>query len=571
MKKSSLWQLAANSMHMKINFLTGLFLLISSALFGQQIDQIGKKGGIKLNGGLNVNQVYRTNNSPGTDPYSMVVSGQLGLSMYGLSAPLSFTYSNSEFTSTQPFNQFSLSPSYKWATLHLGWSSTSFSQYSLSGHNYAGVGVDLAPGGKFKISAMYGRLRKELAGDTLLGLDPEYRRMGTGFKASYQLEKGEVGLHVFYASDDTQHSVLGIDSLGVSPMENIVTGTFFSLRPTQKLSIVSEICNSSISLDRRISRANDLGGAATTNHWAVKSDLAYRFSFASLGVGVEYVEPGYKTLGAYYTLNDFVNYTVNFATALLKGKVNLGANAGVRENNLSKESDTDQKDIIQNITLGFTPNEKLNFNLNYSNFYNYTHIQTIFEEENAHTQYELLDTLTFTQINQNLNLSANWKIKDGENSKQSFTTNLNVQKSTQEQSDTPENADSKFVNASMGYMWSLPKKNFSFGLNTNYSRNKASEIISEAYGPVLSMRKSFFGKKMKTRFSVSWNGTYTDGSSTGNVITSRLGTNYTIKKKHRFNFNLAYTQSKRNNRSNNYTTASLGYSYSFSLPKSKDQ
>lgn len=554
---------------MKIKYLTLIFVLIAKSLLAQQLDQIGKKGGVKINGGLNVNQVYRSNTSLGTDPYSMVVSGQMGLSLYGLSAPLSFTWSNSQFTSTQPFNQFTLSPSYKWATLHMGWSSMSFSPYSLSGHSFAGVGVDLNPGEKFKISSMYGRLRKELRGDSLMGIKPQYRRIGTGFKSSYQLERGEVGLHVFYANDDTHHSLGSIDSLGIAPMENLVVGTSFLLRPTQSLSIQTELSNSIVSSDRRISRASDLNGAATNNYWAMKTDLNVRLSLGSVGLGIEYVEPGYQSLGAYYTVNDFINYTINMATALLNGRINLGANIGVRENNLSKESDTDQKDIIQNISLGFSPNEKLNFNLNYSNFYNYTHIQTIFEEEMAHTQYELLDTLTFTQINQNFNLAANWKIKDSENSKQSLNSNVNFQKSTQDQSDTPDKSDSKFINASLGYMWSQPKKNFSMGVNANYSRNEAAQSLGESMGPVLSLRKSFWEKKMTSRLSVSWNGTFTDGNSTGNILTSRLGTNYTFKKKHRFNLNLAYTQSERNSRSNNYITASLGYSYSFDLLKSK--
>jgi hypothetical protein len=556
---------------MKIKYLIFILLLVANSSAAQQLDQIGKKGGLKINGGLNVNQVYRSNVSRGTDPYSMVVSGQLGLSLYGLSAPLSFTWSNSQFTSTQPFNQFTLSPSYKWATFHMGWSSMSFSPYSLSGHSFAGLGVDLAPGDKFKISTMYGRLRKELRGDSLLGIKPQYRRVGTGFKTSYKLERGEVGLHVFYAADDTHHVSGAIDSLGITPMENVVVGTFFTLRPTQSLSIKAEISNSAISNDRRISRATDLNGPASHNHWALKSDFAFRLALGSLGLGVEYVEPGYQSLGAYYTVNDFINYTINMATALLNGRINLGASVGVRENNLSNESDTDQKDIIQNISLSFSPSEKVSFNLNYSNFYNYTHIQTVFEEENAHTQYELMDTLTFTQINQNFNFGASWKIKDSENNKQSLNSNINFQKSAQEQSDTPDNSDSKFINASLGYMWTLPKKNFSLGLNTNYSRNETDQSIGESLGPVLSLRKSFLEKILRTRISLSWNGTYADGNSTGNVMTSRLGANYTLKKKHRFNLNLAYTQSKRKAVSNNYTTATLGYSYSFDLSKSKEK
>ena len=105
-------------------------------------------------------------------------------------------------------------------------------------------------------------------------------------------------------------------------MENFVVGTSFLLRPTQSLSIQTELSNRIVSSDRRISRASDLHGAATTNYWAMKTDLNMRLSFGSFGVGFEYVEPGYQSPGAYYTVNDFINYTIKLATALLNGRIN---------------------------------------------------------------------------------------------------------------------------------------------------------------------------------------------------------------------------------------------------------
>ncbi|TAJ12603.1 hypothetical protein DMA11_11955 [Marinilabiliaceae bacterium JC017] len=544
-----------------------VFLWAVEGVNGQQLDQVGKKGGIKVNGGVNVNQVFRDNVGTGVDPYSIVLSGQLSTSLYGMSIPLSFTWSNSQWTYTQPFNQFSLSPSYKWATLHLGWSSMSFSPYSLSGHTFSGAGVELNPGDKFSFSAMYGRLRKELKGDTIHGYDPQYKRMGTGMKGEYRFKFGEVGMHVFYGGDDTRKPVEQIDSLGITPMENMVLGTTFTLRPYQRLSVRGEFNVSSLSHDRRISRATDWNGPATFRYHAAKSDIAWNTSLGSIGAGMEYVEPGYNTLGAYYTVNDFVNYTVNLATVMLQGRINLAANVGIRETNLDNQSDTDQQDVVKNINIGFTPGEKLNFNLSYSNFYNYTFVRTLFEETNAHTEYELMDTVKFTQINENISLSGNWRLKETEQVKHNLNANINWQQATQNQSDTPENADSRFINASGGYMWSRPKQGFSAGLNMNYSRNKASEVLGEAYGPMLFVRKSMFDKTWRNSLSVSWNGTYQDGVSTGNVMTARLGSNYAFKKKHLFNLSVAYSHRKRNGSGEGYLTATLGYSYSFGWPK----
>jgi len=547
--------------------LTFLMLFLVNVLSAQQLDKLGKKDGLKLNGGLNINQVYRSNAANGIDPYAMIVTGNVAANIYGMSIPVSFTWSNQNWTYTQPFNQFSISPTYKWATLHLGYSSMSFSPYSLSGHTFAGAGIDLTPTDKLKISAMHGRLRKALAGDTLAGFDPQYKRMGSGFKAAYTFKNAELGVHLFYGEDDTHQPFEKMDSLGITPKENMVLGSTFMVRPLERLTWRGEMSVSSLSHDRRLSSASDFNGAATFRYHAAKSDLSYSTSIGSVGAGIEYVEPGYETLGAYYTVNDFVNYTINLATVVLNGKVTMAASVGVRQTNLDNQSDTDQKDNIQNLSVGFNPNERFNLNLSYSNFYNYTHVQTVFEETNTHTDYELLDTLTFTQINESINLSANWQIKKTETNKHTLNGNVNFQQASQNQSDVVENADSRFINASGGYAWARLQQNLSLGVNMNYSRNKTATGISEGYGPIIFVRKSYFDKKWRNSLSVSWNGTYMDQVSSGNVMTARFGSNYAIKKKHLLNLSLAYSQRKRNDSNKAYTTATLGYSYRFGWPK----
>jgi len=550
---------------------TVLFFLFSNTLSAQQLDQVGKKDGLKLNGGLNINQVYRSNATSGIDPYAMVVTGNMAANLYGMSIPMSFTWSNQNWTYTQPFNQFSISPSYKWATVHLGYSSMSFSPYSLSGHTYAGVGVDLTPTDKLKFSAMYGRLRKALPGDSTSGFDPQYKRIGSGFKAAYTFKNAEVGLHLFYGQDDEDKPFEKMDSLGITPKENMVLGSTFMVRPLQRLTLRGEMSVSSLSHDRRLSSASDFNGAATFRYHAAKSDVSYSSSIGSIGAGIEYVEPGYETLGAYYTVNDFVNYTLNLATVILKGKVSMAASVGLRQTNLDNQSDTDQKDHIQNLNVGFNPNERFNLNLSYSNFYNYTHVQTVFEETNTHTDYELMDTLTFTQINENISLSTNWQMKKTDTNKHTLNANVNFQQASQNQSDVVENADSRFINASGGYAWARPQQNLSVGLNMNYSRNKVTAGVTEGYGPILFIRKSYFDKKWRNSLSVSWNGTYMDQVSTGHVMTARLGSNYAIKKKHLLNLSIAYSQRNRNSNTKDYTTATLGYSYRFGWPKKEQK
>jgi hypothetical protein len=541
------------------------------SLEAQQLDQIGKKGGIKTSGGISINQVYKDPVYAGENPYSLVATGNLSTSFYGLSVPLTFTWSNHNWTYTQPFNQFTLSPSYKWATLHLGYSSMSFSPYSLSGHTFAGVGVELNPESKFKFSAMYGQLRRGAAGDSIHGLEPQYERYGTGMNAQYTFAKGEVGINLFYAKDNLRKPVEYMDSLGITPLENLIVGTHLGLSVLKSLRLTSDVSHSLLSNDRRLSKATAPGGQATRNYWALKSNIDYSTPLGSIGVGIEYVEPGYNSLGSYYMLNDFVNYTLNVATSLLKGRVTVAANTGLRQNNLSGDSDDTQKDVINNIAVGFNPNDKLNFNLSYSNFMNYSYIRTVFDEVNTHTEYELMDTLNFTQINENINFSAMWRVHETETVKHGISANAGYQQATQTQSDVPGNAGSRFVNGSGGYQLGLPKVGFSSGLNFNYSRTSADSIVSQALGPMLFVRKTMFDKKVQTNLSVSWNGTRSDGKNIGQVFTARSSLGYTLKKVHQFNVSLVYTQRESPTRHTNGFTAMLGYSFRFDYPKEKKE
>lgn len=549
-----------------------LFFLLMITIFShsgmtQQLDKIGEEGALRTSGGISVDQVYRENAFSRGNPWSLVATGRLNASLYGLSVPLSFSWSNERWTYTQPFNRFSISPSYKWATLHLGWSSMNFSPYSLSGHSFAGVGVEVAPGENFRLSAMHGRLQKAMEGDSTHGHDPMYRRTGSGVKGTCSFDRGEVSISIFHGVDDTRKPVEYIDSLDIKPMENVVITTGLNHRLTENLAMVTELGVSLMSNDRRHNSVADLDDSETFRYHAAKTSLTYNASIGSLGGTVEYVEPGYETLGAYYTVNDFIHYTLNAATSLFNGRVTVAGSGGIRENNLDKNSDSETKDVVTNLSIGFNPADRCMFNFSYSNFSNYTHVQTLFDEVEAQTEYELMDTLRFTQISENASLSANWRISESETATHSLMFNLGWQQASQSQSDVPDHTNTTFVNASTGYQWTLSPENISLALNGNYSRNHTPGVVNEIMGPVLQFRKSFFDKTLQTSLSTSWNGTYTDGHSSGSVLTTRLSNSYTLKKKHRFALSGSYNHRERNNDTRKYYTVSLRYSYSFSWPR----
>lgn len=171
-------------------------MLFPFIVFSQNLEKIGKSSILKLTGGIGVNSVFYSGDS-NREPFTYFLSGNVNLNISDVyNIPLSFSYSNSKFQTNNPFsfNRLSLHPSYKWVTAHIGDVNMSFSPYTLSGHQFTGLGLDLSPKGNFKISLMYGVLLKEreYSAENLNG-EANYKRLGYGFKASYKFEKFSIG------------------------------------------------------------------------------------------------------------------------------------------------------------------------------------------------------------------------------------------------------------------------------------------------------------------------------------------------------------------------------------------
>src|SRR5690606_6444178 len=163
---------------------------LTGIAYGQNLEEIGLKKGINFNGSINLNTVgyHVTGIEQRRDPFNWFLTGSLNVDLFGYSAPLSFSYSNTNKSFSQPFNQFSFAPSYKWAKAYIGYNSMTFSNYTLAGHIFLGGGLELSPG-NWRISTMYGRLKKEVPfhlEDSLRYHDASYKRMGYGLKLGYE-------------------------------------------------------------------------------------------------------------------------------------------------------------------------------------------------------------------------------------------------------------------------------------------------------------------------------------------------------------------------------------------------
>lgn len=557
-----------------------IFIALPFAGYSQNLEAIGNENPLTVSGGLSINQIFYGVKGIDSrrDPYSYYASGNINFGLYGWSVPLSFSLSNQGVSYQQPFNQYGLHPTYKWVTAHIGYASMTFSPYTLNGHLFQGVGVDLAPGEKFKFSAMYGRLLKAVEADTLNenAPTPAFKRMGYGFKAHYGDSKyfGEVSL--FRAKDDSTSIAYVPEDEGILPQENLVISLSGGVTFFQKIQLKAEFANSALTRDTRALEGGGrgiFGGAlftpriSTSYYKAIKSSLTYSGSGYNLGIGYERIDPEYRTLGAYFFNSDLENITVNGATAFAGGKINVSANVGTQRDNLDGSKISTMRRWVSALNVGFTPNEKFNMSGSYSNFQTFTNIRSQFVDINQLTPYDNLDTLNFTQISQNLNFNANYVLPGSEKKRQNLSANVSIMKAADEQGGVQQNTGSTFYNLNTAYSLNLVPKNLTLSASINYSQNKALSTKSSTLGPTVSVSKTMFDKKLRVTGSYSLNNTYMDGSMTNRVNSVRGNASYSLRKKHNFNLSVVALNraTKQETGANDFTefTGTLGYSYSF--------
>jgi hypothetical protein len=561
--------------------LFAFIFLTSPNLHAQELSNIGKGPVVTIDGGISVNQIWSKSDIPSNyrKPYAYTLAANLNFSLYGWSIPLSVIYSNQNWSYQQPFNQFSLHPTYKWIRTHIGYSSMTFSSYTLSGHQFLGGGVELTPPGNWKFSAMAGRLQKRILPDSAGTIEPSYYRFGSGFKTEYSFTSGNVGISAFYAKDETR-SLSGFnDSLKITPKENLALSIDGNFNLWQAVSINFEYGTSLLTEDTRLPLAGDKyslmpmfrKNLSSHQFHAFKTMLAYNSPLGSVGAGVERVDPNYNTLGAYYMNNDFVNYTVNYSGRALKDKVTLSLNAGLQKDNLDGNKGQETKRFVNSVMVGFAPTQEVNLSLMYSNFSNYTHVRSNFEDINNTTPYRNIDTLDFTQISQTMGANLNFSPKASEKYRQSISLSSNYQLASDKQADNPNHSGSRFFNGMTGYNCSFLKKNISLSATFNYSRNTADSIKTDILGPTLGARKAFFDKKMNVNASAGYNINLMNGHNQSGVWIARVGSGYVLKEKH--NFDLGVVYANRNNMAKhtqtNEITITFTYRYNFSVFKRK--
>lgn len=560
-------------------FLLGITWL--TAVQAQQVDlgnlkQMTGQKLIRIGGGVSASTVfYDGNDGQNRQPFTYYLNGHVNFNIMGqVNLPFSFNFTNQGSNYGYPTlpNRLSVHPKYKWVTGHVGDIAMSFSPYTLNGHMFTGVGVDLKPKGPFTVSAMYGRLQRAVEYDTANVLvQAAYQRMGYGAKVRYDQRDHYLGMTMFSAKEDPTSLSWAPDSLGIFPEQNVALSWEGGVTLADHIHFSGTYGLSLLTRDARAPREKDtftdrlLGNrTATQAYHAYKMDITFQFLKNNLGVGYERIDPDYETLGAYYFNNDYENVTLHYARPFVNNKVNVAVTWGLQRDDLANNKEQSTQRFVSGANLDYTPSEKLNFSLSYSGFQTYMNVRSQFDYINGQTPYDNLDTLNYTQLSQNLALNTNYAFGKNENRRHSLNASLSYQEAADKQGDVIRpGALSRFYNASTSYGLLLAPEAMqcTVALNSTYNDVGGEEYFT--IGPTLGARAKVCKKMLNLGLTYAYNKSYTDGQQQAEVMNVRTQAAYRFLKKHNLSANAIWQHRALVTRTTRSITATLAYSYAF--------
>lgn len=557
----------------KLAFIS-FFLLWSGAIFCQDLEKITAKQPVKFSGNIGVQmRTYSTNRDrPSRQPFQWTLSGSPTLTILGISFPFSFVVSKQNEGFRQPFNQYGLSPYYKWVKLHLGYRNMNFSDYSLNGHQFLGAGVELTPG-NWRFGAMHGRLLRSIAPDPMADfpIQPTYLRRGFSVKMGYGTSSNYLDLVVFKGWDVINSIERPTDSAAVNPQQNLVLGLKTQQRIFKKLTFDMDIGLSGFTRNlfaeglpnEAIPLAGIINSLLDVNYstqflTAGKASLSYRIRGVSLRMQYERVEPEYQTMGAYYFNNDQENITLSPSFTLFK-KLQISGSVGWMRNNLFENKINQTNRRINSLQMNYSPTQKLSLNASFNNF-------QIRQQQIDLIRRDVIDSLLLQQFSASYSFRANYTF----GSKiERYNINAGFSRQSTDQENPNElvgNNESASISPNISFRFNNSDTKWGYNAHLNYNNFQNSTINSRRWGLNLGARKAFSDDKLSLNSNFTFNKTNLDGESAANTIRLGIMGNYKPAEKHTISVSTNFiNQSSASGRIRAFSEflTNINYSYSF--------
>lgn len=550
------------------------FCIMSCAdcIHSQNLENLGGKP-FQVSGNISIgNSFYKAiDRENRRSPFAYFISANPTFSIYGFDIPVSITYRDQQGSISNPFNRYSINPTYKWASLHLGNISLQMNPYTLSGVNFKGAGIELNPG-KLRFAVAAGKLENPLAQlDTIIEgaeLLETYERDAIAAKLGYGSANNFIEFSGFRAKDDINKvNTELLNTRLVKPEENIVFGTSFKISPFRWFSIQANVAASAHTANQGtldilqtpdlIKAQEDYGDQFTLNlssKLQFAGDFGVDFRFRNFGFGGEYkrVDPFYKSLGTYYFLEDYENLLLKVNFSMFKNKIRFAGRGGLQRNNLNGlRANTNTRQIASgNLTL--SPTRNVSLTARYSNFQN----------ERSQGIVELNDSLRYTRTTAIYGVSPRFTFGSKSN-RSSIAASINYQnlEDLLDNENTGRSIDNYTGN--LTYSMNMRERNAQFSISAIGNQNLVQDRESQRIGGNIRLTKRLMDKKLSLNSTVGYTKNFLNQISDGASITARLGLRYRIKNKYTASFNMNYLNRNGGTREFQEFRGSVRFTYLF--------
>jgi hypothetical protein len=534
-----------------------LFSLISGSTFSQDVEKtisdikdIFKQDPLSITGGIGSSFVFYDAKGIKSrrDPFYWALNGNLNISILGkISCPFTFTMTQQDKKLTnglnkfsQPFNQFGLSPHYKWLTLHAGFRSMEFSEYSLNGTLFLGGGIEVKPEKRIiSGSAAFGRFLKAIPTGGLQGVTvglPAFERWGGAIKLKVGTD-ANYGELVYFNAKDNVRSIPFDTSNNISPSENQIFGITTAQRILKVINVQGSFHYSMytantylpISKIERFTYINKIYNPRASSRYNSAANLSIDWDFVKFKIGGKFkrIDPDYASLGSLFIANDVQEVSATFSSQLFNKKVSLSLNLGTMRNNLDQKQIATQRRIAGSGNLNYLISKNWNASFGYNSFSSNTiAIQDVF-----------YDSIKLIQVNETSTFSTVYNF--GNTLKQSV--NLNA---TYQESGGNKQALNTLFLFNPAYNLSITKLDLTFTLSSSFTQNRGLGLTTTNFGPGFGITKSFLKKKIKVNVNGSFQGSQQQKVKTNENYVLSSSISYSPHKSHSLKINYAFLNKK---------------------------
>ena len=547
-------------------------LAVAQSLSQHTIATIAKSDPLVISGAVGTQNTYRyssVGNGYGS-PLSNSVYANLNISVYGITMPFGLYFNNNGLDWNYPHLSFHIDPTYKNWRGHFGRSTMNFSNYVMN-MSFNGVGLEYNDE-KIRVGAFYGQLRNAINDDPTdpFARQPQYKRVGWGFKAGYGSRRNYIDLY-FLRAYDRPSSIDESWRQYLKPQENIVIGLRGSAAPLKWLSFSANAATSLFSTNTdapkiettEAQRFDKIFEPRYSSMMRFAGDANVNFLLPGFTTSVSYrmVQPDYTSLGTYYMSNNYHSLGINMNTFLFK-KISLSASFSGQSDNLTKQQLYTTRGFVYNANASTRLGKHFNINAGYNG---YTQVQG---DGTAHVN----DSTRVHRQMSSVTLSPS-ALFEGETLIHSASLSANYTENKDLNRFATGESDVKTLALGANYNMNVKPWEMDFGLSFSHQQSRGYHSKYTSRIGSFSTGRSFLTERnlyVSASASLVYNEIYRQSKNLS--MGGDVSCSYTLKKYHVFSSQASFYKYGDVNMTKIHSnldatdiTVSLNYAYTFSL------